>query len=237
MELHAGRASRWRAHTDRDPDQPGRQYRNGDAELHARQDGAGGEHRLVSDTGSSATDKITSNPAIKGTGQAEHGGDDQGGQHHPRHDDGRRTGAWSYTPTGLLDGAHTLTAIQTDLAGNTGTATLSFTLDSSLAATALYGTEGNDVLTGTIIGHNVIYGLGGNDTISVSYSSATTELYGGDGDDIITGSLWGADYIDGGPGNDSLSGNWGNDIILGGDGNDRIDGGAGDDVHLHRQRQ
>ena len=131
---------------------------------------------------------------------------------------------------GLADGAHTLTAFQTDLAGNTGTATLSFTLDSTLAATALYGTQGNDILTGTIIGHNVIYGLGGNDTISVSYDSATTELYGGDGDDIITGSLWGADYIDGGPGNDILSGNWGNDIILGGDGNDRINGGAGDDI-------
>ena len=39
------------------------------------------------------------------------------------------TGAWSFTPTGLADGAHTLTATQTDLAGNTGTATLSFTLD------------------------------------------------------------------------------------------------------------
>ena len=39
------------------------------------------------------------------------------------------TGAWSFTPAGLVDGAHNLTATQTDLAGNTGTATLSFTLD------------------------------------------------------------------------------------------------------------
>ena len=112
-----------------------------------------------------------------------------------------------------------------------GTGTASSTiLNDDVAATALYGTEGNDVLTGTITGRNVIYGLGGNDTISVTYINATTELYGGDGDDKITGSLWGADYIDGGPGNDILSGNWGNDIILGGDGNDRINGGAGDDV-------
>ena len=192
--------------------------------------GAGGEHGLVSDTGSSASDRITSNPAIKGIGQAnavvtiKEGGTVLGTT------TADSTGAWSYTPTGLADGAHTLTASQTDLAGNTGTATLSFTLDSSLAATALYGTQGNDILTGTIIGHNVVYGLGGNDTISVSYDSATTELYGGDGDDIITGSLWGADYIDGGPGNDIISGNWGNDILLGGDGNDRINGGAGDDI-------
>ena len=112
-----------------------------------------------------------------------------------------------------------------------GTGTASSTiLNDDVAAPALYGTEGNDVLTGTITGRNVIYGLGGNDTISVTYINATTELYGGDGDDKITGSLWGADYIDGGPGDDILSGNWGNDIILGGDGNDRIDGGPGNDV-------
>ena len=185
---------------------------------------------LVLDTGSSASDGITSNPAIKGTGQPSTVVTIKEGTTTLGTPTADSTGAWSYTPTGLLDGAHTLSAFQTDLAGNAGTATLSFTLDSTLAATALSGTQGNDVLTGTIIGHNVIYGLGGNDTISVSYSSATTELYGGDGDDIITGSLWGADYIDGGPGNDSLSGNWGNDIILGGDGNDRIYAGAGDDV-------
>ena len=185
---------------------------------------------LVSDTGSSATDGITSNPAIKGTGQANtlvtimEGGTVLG----TTTADG--TGAWSFTPAGLIDGAHTLTATQTDPAGNTGSATLSFMLDTSLAGTALYGTAGNDILTGTVIGRNVIYGLGGNDTISVSYSSATTEMYGGDGDDIITGSTWGINYIDGGPGNDNLYGGWGGDTILGGDGNDRIDGGAGDDI-------
>ena len=86
---------------------------------------------LVSDTGSSSSDKITSNPAVKGVGQAntlvtiKEGGVTLG----TAMADG--TGAWSFTPAGLADGAHTLTASQTDLAGNTGTATLSFTLDSS----------------------------------------------------------------------------------------------------------
>ena len=76
---------------------------------------------LVSDTGSSATDKITSNPAVKGVGQANtavpirEGGAKLG----TAMADG--TGAWSFTPSGLADGAHTLTASQTDLAGNTGT--------------------------------------------------------------------------------------------------------------------
>ena len=88
---------------------------------------------LVSDTGSSATDKITSNPAIKGTGQAntlvtiKEGGTVLGTT------TADSTGAWSFTPAGLADGAHTLTATQTDLAGNTGTATLSFTLDTDSA--------------------------------------------------------------------------------------------------------
>ena len=47
------------------------------------------------------------------------------------------TGAWSFTPAGLADGAHTLTASQTDLAGNTGTATLSFTLDKTAPALSI----------------------------------------------------------------------------------------------------
>ena len=185
---------------------------------------------LVSDTGSSAADKITSNPAVKGTGQAntlvtlKEGGTTLGTT------TASSTGAWSFTPTGLADGAHTLTATQTDLAGNTGTATLNLTLDSSLDPTALVGTEGNDVLTGTLVGLNVIHGLGGNDTISVQDAHATTEIYGGDGDDTVIGSLWGEDYLDGGSGSDVLYGYWGRDSILGSDGNDRIDGGAGDDL-------
>ena len=84
---------------------------------------------LVSDTGSSATDKITSNPAIKGTGQAgrvvtiKEGGTTLGTT------TADSTGAWSFTPAGLAEGTHMLAATQTDLAGNTGTATLSFMLD------------------------------------------------------------------------------------------------------------
>jgi hypothetical protein len=84
---------------------------------------------LVSDTGSSARDKITSNPAVTGIGQANtlvtitEGGTIIGTVM------ASSTGAWSFTPTGLADGAHTLSASQTDLAGNTGTATLSLMLD------------------------------------------------------------------------------------------------------------
>ena len=38
-------------------------------------------------------------------------------------------GRWSFQPIGLVDGPHTIVASQTDTFGNTGTASLSFTLD------------------------------------------------------------------------------------------------------------
>ena len=88
---------------------------------------------LVSDTGSSSTDGITSNPAIKGTGEAntlvtiKEGGTVSA----RRWPTAREPGA--LRRPALADGAHTLTATQTDLAGNTGTATLSFTLDTTAA--------------------------------------------------------------------------------------------------------
>ena len=40
-------------------------------------------------------------------------------------------GAWSFTPAGLADGPHTILASQTDNFGNTGTASLSFILDTT----------------------------------------------------------------------------------------------------------
>ena len=90
---------------------------------------------LVSDTGSSSTDRITSNPAVRGHGDAntlvtvKEGGAVLGTTM------ADIAGNWSFTPNGLADGAHTFTATQTDLAGNTGTATLLFTLDT----TGLFG--------------------------------------------------------------------------------------------------
>src|ERR1019366_7369938 len=41
------------------------------------------------------------------------------------------SGAWSFTPTGLANGAHTLVASETDTAGNTGSVSLAVTLDTT----------------------------------------------------------------------------------------------------------
>ena len=84
---------------------------------------------LVSDTGVSANDKITSNPAVKGVGQANTLVTIKEGALTLGTAMADAAGAWSFAPVGLADGAHTLSASQTDLAGNTGTAALSLTLD------------------------------------------------------------------------------------------------------------
>ena len=44
------------------------------------------------------------------------------------------SGVWTFTPTGLADGSHTIVASETDAAGTTGTASLTFTLDTTAPA-------------------------------------------------------------------------------------------------------
>ena len=87
---------------------------------------------LVSDTGSSSTDRITSNPAVKGHGDANTGVTVKEGGATLGTTMSDIAGNWSFAPSGLLNGAHTLSATQTDLAGNTGTAALTFTLDTTM---------------------------------------------------------------------------------------------------------
>jgi Ca2+-binding RTX toxin-like protein len=86
-----------------------------------------------------------------------------------------------------------------------------------------------------------IYGLGGNDDITVN-AAVTMGIYidggtggdaivGGSGDDTIYGGD-GIDYIEGNAGHDILYGEDDKDEIHGGDGDDYLDGGADDDI-LH----
>ena len=86
------------------------------------------------------------------------------------------TGAWSFTPAGLIDGAHTLTASQTDLAGNTGTATLSFTLDTTAPALsiALVSDTGSSASDG-ITSNPAIKGTGQANTV-VTIKEGSTVL-------------------------------------------------------------
>jgi ELWxxDGT repeat protein len=84
---------------------------------------------LTTDSGKSATDKLTNDADITGTAEAnatvtlKQGATTLG----TTMADG--SGHWSFSPTGLTQGAHTIIASDTDAAGNTGSATLTFNLD------------------------------------------------------------------------------------------------------------
>ncbi|MCG2645685.1 MULTISPECIES: Ig-like domain-containing protein [Bradyrhizobium] len=111
---------------------------------------------LASDTGASSTDHITSSPALTGTGIAStlvHFTID--GIASPTTGTSDAQGAWSFTPSGLADGAHTIVASQTDAFGNTGSASLSFTLDTTAPTVAITSTGGptnqaSQTITGTV---------------------------------------------------------------------------------------
>jgi hypothetical protein len=99
--------------------------------------------RLANDTGSSSSDKITSNPALAGSG-------DPNAVVHFTVDGSpiaatataTSSGAWSFTPSGLTDGSHTIVASETDTVGNTGTASLTFTLDTTPPTVAITSAGG-----------------------------------------------------------------------------------------------
>ena len=85
---------------------------------------------LSSDTGLSATDKITSTAGLSGTADANstiHFNVD--GAVIAATTTADSAGKWSYSPIGLADGSHTIIASETNSSGITGTASLAFTLD------------------------------------------------------------------------------------------------------------
>ena len=113
-------------------------------------------------------------------------------------------------------GSATLTLTLSD--GKGGSATLIFTV--------VVGTNGNEAISATGSGVQMIFGLGGNDTLNGG--SSRNLLCGGDGNDIVNGGA-SDDVLDGGAGNDTLTGGAGNDMLVGGAGNDSLNGGNGDD--------
>jgi Ca2+-binding RTX toxin-like protein len=103
---------------------------------------------------------------------------------------------------------------------------------------SVYGTSGDDTLTGLSNFADSLYGGGGNDTITSGGGTLADALFGESGNDTLVGAS-GNDSLDGGADNDTLDGSMGDDVLLGGAGNDTLignygndtlDGGAGDDV-------
>jgi Bacterial Ig-like domain len=87
---------------------------------------------LKSDTGTLSNDHITKDPTLIGSGDpnaAVHFTVD--GSAVAATAAGDNGGGWTFKPTGLLDGVHTIIASDTDAAGNAGTTSLTFTLDTT----------------------------------------------------------------------------------------------------------
>ena len=89
---------------------------------------------LASDTGSSATDRITQIANLTGTADANSIVTISNGLTVLGTTTADAGGAWSFAPAGLTDGNYSLTATETDPADNTGSAALSFTLDTTALA-------------------------------------------------------------------------------------------------------
>lgn len=76
-------------------------------------------------------------------------------------------------------------------------------------------------------------GTAGTDYNSAAWATPSI-MYGLGGDDSLTGST-AADMLLGGDGNDTLTGNPGNDLLVGGPGNDTMSGGLGSDTYVYNK--
>ena len=217
---------------------------------------------LKNDTGSSSTDKITNDSTLTGSGDPNavvHFAVD--GTPIAATASADNNGNWTFKPMGLPDGAHTVVASETDVAGNTGTASLTFTLDTtppiptitnevlSQGKVTLTGTtaEANDsvsvyegstllatVLTDSNDNFKFVTGTVSN-TVHV-YTVSATDVAGNVGqgtNEAILGST-NSDVLVGGPGNDIIIGNGGNDTFIGGGGADTLIGGQGHDTFVFK---
>jgi YVTN family beta-propeller protein len=90
------------------------------------------------------------------------------------------SGFWSFTPTGLADGPHTVLASETDAAGNTGTASLTFTLDTRAPPHMPQpgGFTGVTEHTGAEVAATPMAGLGwGNHNVDLYHGLASNDFH------------------------------------------------------------
>ena len=127
--------------------------------------------------------------------------------------------------------------------GGIGTAgELNLSIGSATGFENIFGTAGNDAITGDLqnnelrggSGADTLYGLAGNDMLI----GDETDQYGYSTNNIrswsYNQSTTGADKLYGGTGNDTLIGGGGDDVFDGGAGIDSLTGGAGSDSFILR---
>ncbi|MFT4115694.1 Ig-like domain-containing protein [Bradyrhizobium sp.] len=194
--------------------------------------------KLLNDTGASSTDKITSSAALTGSADANsvvkitEGGVTLGSV------TADAKGNWSFTPSGLADGSHTIVATETNSAGVSGSASLTFTLDTTKPTVAFSGealVSGKVVLTGTAseAGDTIsIYdgtkllgtttsGSGGAWSFNAGAVSNTTHVFSVTATDVAGNVGTGAnDLILGSTKGETLVSSGSPDILVGGGGSD-----------------
>ena len=208
---------------------------------------------LVSDTGSSSTDLITSNSTIAGTTNPlaiVHVTLDGSASAQAATADAN--GAWTFNPTGLADGQHTIAASETSSDGTTATSSLTFTLDTkapiplvtnmvqSGGLATLTGSTGGSagetllIYDGTIGVGTATTGNGGSFSVTVSASLLSTHVYSATATDIAgnVGKTVGNAYL-GSTGSDTIVGSAAADLIQGGGGADILTGGGGKDTFVY----
>jgi hypothetical protein len=194
--------------------------------------------RLTNDTGSNS-DHITNDPSLTGSGVANavvHFTVDGSPISDTATADG--SGMWDFTPIGLGQGGHTIVASETDTAGNTRTASLTFTLDtiapSNVITSDVLNKNGSFTLTGTSEGNSTIQIYDGSTLLGLTVpnsggqwsfttetlSKATAHNFNSTATDVAgnVGSSGAAVY--GTKGNDAITGSAGNDLLTGGGGSD-----------------
>jgi Ca2+-binding RTX toxin-like protein len=116
------------------------------------------------------------------------------------------------------------------ISGTSGDDTITLTVSGSNLLATLNGVSSSPIALGSITSIDV-EGEAGNDLITLGAGVPGASVQGGPGDDSIVGGA-GADTLGGGTGNDTILGDAGNDSIRGGAGDDTLGGGQGDDSIL-----
>jgi len=206
---------------------------------------------LANDTGSSSTDKITSSAVLKGTADA------NAVMHFTVDGTGiaatasaNASGAWSFNPTGLGDGAHTIVASETNASGLTGSSSLTVTLDTKAPAPAVTGAtlvNSQVVFNGTseagssvaVYDGSTLLGTASTDasgrfSFTTSANGGSTHSYSTTATDLAgnVGSTAGHVYL-GSSGNDPITGTTAADVIVGRAGADVLTGGGGSDSFVY----
>jgi VCBS repeat-containing protein len=137
---------------------------------------------LASDTGWSSTDRITSNDTLTGTADPNAIVKIALGTTVLGSATANASGVWSFTPAGLADGQYTVTASETNAAGLTGSASLSFTLDTSTPIVISEAVSGTGISGGSGLltaGEVAVFTLAMSQAVMVSGATPVLTLNDG----------------------------------------------------------